>query len=176
MRRFQALLISAGLAAAPAGAAAGPTHKPDERDRSVEVVEWSMAKGRLGITVMGLTPELRTYFGSTTQAGLLVASVEPSSPAAKAGVRVGDVIVETNGQIIDDVGDIRSAMAMSKKGDVVDVDVIRDRKPVALKATLTENPSSMPGLDAYWRLDWLHDLMKSVEKPKRPTTTAPTRT
>lgn len=174
MRRFQALLIAAGLVAAPAGAAAGPTDKsdhPDRPDRSVEVFEWSMGKGRLGMTVMGLTPELRTFFGATTASGMLVGSVEAGSPAAKAGVRVGDVLVETNNQVVDDIQDIRTAMAKSKKGDVVELDVIRDRKPLTLKATLVDDPQPAPDLDA-----WLRNFMRPFEELKRPSRPAPTRT
>src|SRR5687768_12939429 len=141
MRRFQALLITAGLVAEPVGAAAGPTDERDTNDRSVETFEWSMGKGRLGATVMGLTPELRTHFGSTSQSGMLVGSVEPGSPAAEAGVRVGDVIVEVNGRHVDAVDDIRSAMAKSKKGDTVEIDVLRERKALTLKATLVDDPS-----------------------------------
>ena len=177
MRRFQALLITAGLAAAPAGAAAGPTDEQDTNDRSVEVFEWSMGKGRLGVTVMGLTPELRTHFGSTSQSGMLVGSVEPGSPAAKAGVRVGDVIVEANGRLVDAVDDIRSAMAKSKKGDTIEIDVIRERKALTLKATLVDDPSPMPDLGSFWHKDWFRNFMKSFpDEMKRPRTPAPTET
>jgi hypothetical protein len=58
MRRFQALLIAAGLAAAPATAIGGPSGRaasPQTHDR----FEWTMDRGRLGVLVMGLTPELR---------------------------------------------------------------------------------------------------------------------
>ena len=173
MRRFQALLILAGLVAAPAGAAAGPADKPDSADRRVEVFQWSMGKGRLGMMVMGLTPELRTHFGATSQSGMLVGSVEPNSPAANAGVRVGDVIVETNNQLVDDVEDIRAAMSKSKKGDVVEIDVIRDRKPLTLKATLADDPAPRPDFDAFLQPNWLRDLMKSFDRPMKdgPTKT-----
>lgn len=169
MRRFQALLILAGLVAAPVGAAAGPTDKPDSNDRSVEVFQWSMGKGRLGMTVMGLTSELRTHFGASSQSGMLVGAVTPDSPAAKAGVRVGDVIVKTKGQLVDDISDIRSAIATSKKGEVVEIEVIRDRKPLTLRATLVDDPVRVPGLDAFWHGSWLRDFMKSFEEQRRPT-------
>jgi membrane-associated protease RseP (regulator of RpoE activity) len=175
------LLIMAGLVAAPVGAAAGPTDKPDPDDRSVEVFEWSMGKGRLGMTVMGLTPGLRTHFGATARSGMLVGAVTPDSPAARAGVRVGDVIVETNHQLVDDVGDIRASLAKSKQGEVVEIHVIRDRKPLTLRATLVDDPSPMPDLDAFsngrWFRDhWLRDLMRQFEELKRPTREAPTKT
>jgi serine protease Do/serine protease DegQ len=126
------------------------------------------------MTVMGLTPELRTYFGATAQSGMLVGSVEPDSPAAKAGIRVGDVLVETNDQPVDDIGDIRRAIGKSKKGDVVELDVIRDRKPVSLQATLVDNPSPMPEFDAFRSNHWFRDFMRSFEELDRPAKDAPT--
>jgi C-terminal processing protease CtpA/Prc len=172
MRRFHALLIMAGLVAAPVGAAAGPTDNPDSKDHSVEVFEWSMGKGRLGMTVMGLTTELRAHFGATSQTGMLVGSVVANSPAAKAGVRVGDVIVATNKRAVNDIGDIRTAIASSKKGDAVEIQVIRDRKPLTLTATLADDP--VPDIDAFWRSTWLREFIKSFEHAKR--TPVPTKT
>jgi S1-C subfamily serine protease len=94
MRRFPALLCVAGLAAAPASAVAGPSNDPWSvtQSRTVEKFEWSTSKGRLGVMVMSLTPELRKHFGAPDDRGVLVAHVEPDTPAAKAGVEVGDVI------------------------------------------------------------------------------------
>ncbi|MGE0868589.1 MAG: S1C family serine protease [Kofleriaceae bacterium] len=158
--------------AAPAGAAAGPTNKHGPTDQSVEVFEWSMGKGRLGMTVMGLTRELRTHFGAESQTGMMVGSIVPDSPAAKAGVQVGDVVVKTNGHLVDDIGDIRSAIARSKNGATIEIEVIRDRKPLSLKATLVDDPASMPDLDASWHTDWLRELMKPFEQLSESSTNA----
>jgi predicted metalloprotease with PDZ domain len=175
MRRFQALLFAAGLAAAPTSALAGPTDSRDE-DRSSEVFEWSMGKGRLGLMLMGLTPELRTHFGATNTAGVLVARVEVGSPAAKAGVRVGDVLTRTNEQTVDDAGDVRAAISSAKKGDTVELVVVRDRKPLTLKVVLADDaPPPMSSFESFWPKDWLRDFMRSFEELKKPKP-APTKT
>jgi C-terminal processing protease CtpA/Prc len=175
MRRFQTLLIAAGLAAAPTSTLAEPTDSRDE-DRSVEFFEWSMGKGRLGLMLIGLTPELRTHFGATNTAGVLVARVEADSPAAKAGVRVGDVLTRTNEQTVDDAGDVRAAVSNAKKGDTVDLVVVRDRKPLTFKVVLAdETRPPMPSFESFWSRDWLRDFMRSFEELKKPKQ-APTKT
>lgn len=162
MRRFQALLLMAGLAA-PTSALAGPD-QPRNEDRSVEVFEWSMGRGRLGLMLMSLTPELRTHFGSTSTDGVLVAQVQPGSPAAKAGVRVGDVLTRANSQQVDDASDVRAAIAGAKKGDAVELTVIRDRRPVSLNVKLADDaPAPMPSIESFFSNDWLRDLMKRFE-------------
>ena len=81
MRRFNALLFTAGLAAAPVSAAAGPCPPPDRSaDHSMfEKLEWSTSEGPLGVLAMGLTPELRKHFGAVRSAlgpGLVARPVE----------------------------------------------------------------------------------------------------
>lgn len=170
MRRFQTLLLVAGLAAAPTRAAlAGPDNSHNQ-DRSVEVFEWSMGKGRLGIVLMGLTPELRQYFGATGASGVLVARVEADSPAAKAGVRVGDVLTKTNDRSVADVGDVRAAIATAKKGDKVELGIMRDHKPLTLEVVLVDNaPPRMPripDIESFWSHHGFRNLLKSFEEPK----------
>lgn len=114
-------LISVVLASAllPATALASPSknNQSHNRDTSatstqsveVEAFEWSSGQGRLGLMLEGLTPQLRSYFGAPNDAGLLVAQVAPDSPAAKAGVQVGDVITQVNRQRVQSADDIISA-------------------------------------------------------------------
>jgi C-terminal processing protease CtpA/Prc len=104
-----------------------------------ETFEWmSSSEGaRLGVMVMSLTPELRTYFGASAGQGVLVAKVEPNSAAAKAGIKVGDVIVEVKGVRVDDASDVISALADTKQGDKAHVEVIRDKKRVGLDAVVS---------------------------------------
>ncbi|MEO6773924.1 MAG: PDZ domain-containing protein [Kofleriaceae bacterium] len=108
MRRFHALLIAAGLAAMPASAAAGPSNVSLSTSQVVEKVEFSKSRARLGVMVTSLTPELRKHLGATEDRGVLVAHVEPGTPAAAAGISVGDVIVNVRGRAIGDAVDVRS--------------------------------------------------------------------
>lgn len=161
MRRIPALLCVAGLAAAPASAVAGPSNDPSSSPRSqtVETFEWSTAKGRLGVMVIGLTPELRKHFGAAEDRGVLVAHVDPGTPAATAGIQVGDVIVEVRGKKIDAAPDVLSALADVGKGEHATIELVRDGTPRTLDATLTDNV----GASMMWSPPWLRDWMKPFD-------------
>lgn len=163
MRRLSLLLCVAGLAVAPLAAAADPSP-------TVETFEWSTvtSRARLGVMVIGITPELRKYFGAAEDRGVLIGRVEPKSAAEAAGFEVGDVIVEVRGQRVDSAPDVLSALAPVKQGDTVSVSVIRGGKPMTLTAKLTTPPST--GADAApprWLDDWFRDMRRSFDRPDR---------
>jgi membrane-associated protease RseP (regulator of RpoE activity) len=172
MRRFQALLIAVGLAAAPAGAAAGPSKDKDvgPAPQTYEKFEWSMSKGRLGVVVMSLTPELRKHFGAAEDRGVLVAHVESGTPAAAAGVAVGDVIVDVRGHAIDGASDVLAALADVKKGQTATVAIVRDKKPLSLQVTLADDaPPNV--FDPRWQsgMRWWRQMMSPFFGPDAPT-------
>jgi serine protease Do len=90
--------------------------------------------GRLGITVDTLSPQLAEYFG--TKDGVLVTTVNDDSPAAKAGMKAGDVITTVNGSSINDAADLRRRLQDIGEGDEFTIVVMRDRKPQTLKGKL----------------------------------------
>ncbi len=145
MRRFQALLMAAGLAAAPASALAQPLPSEDSWSRP-PTTEWSTARPRLGVIVMDLTPELRKHFGSTDDRGVLIARVEPGTPAAAAGLRVGDVITSVRGQSVSTATDVRAALTRAPKDQSLSVELVRNGKPMTVQATLSQ--SGPKGVDA----------------------------
>jgi S1-C subfamily serine protease len=156
MRRFQALLIAAGLAAAPTSAAAGTT--PDANVAAA--ADMANDKGRLGVLVMTPTPELRLHFGSTRDRGLLVARVEPGTPAAAAGIQVGDVIVDVKGHAVATVRDLLSQLALIGKNQPVSIGLLRDGKPVTIQTTLKDEPRT-------WSGTFLNDLLRPFFEPIR---------
>lgn len=169
MRCFHALLIAAGLAAASASGAAAPSKDSGSTPQTFEKFEWSTSKGRLGVMVMSLTPELRKHFGAAEDHGVLVAHVEPDTPAAASGIAVGDVIVEVHGKGIDRASEVLSALADVHKGENVSIAVVRDGKPRSLQATMADDP--LPNLlDPTWSgMRWLQDLMKPFARPQEQT-------
>lgn len=176
MRRRLLGLIVAGLAAAPLAAAAGPSAAPVQHE-----FHWSFSseKGRLGVAVIGMTPDLRTHFGAPADRGVLIGHVEPGSAAAAAGLEVGDVITAVQGQPARDAGDVIEAMASAKKGDKVALEVVRNGAKLALQATMTQDPISgmtmprmgetgeMPDLDKMLpdMSKWFHDMMGEMPFP-----------
>jgi len=90
------------------------------------------SRGRLGVTLQELTPELATYFN--VKDGVLVSAVRADSPAAKAGIKAGDVITGVNDKAIGSVDEL-TAQLRGKDGEV-SLGVTRDKKAMTLKATL----------------------------------------
>jgi membrane-associated protease RseP (regulator of RpoE activity) len=93
---------------------------------------YSPGRGRLGVTVQELTPDLAAYFG--VKDGLLVSAVQGDTPAAKAGIRAGDVIGSVNGKTVLSPAELIKELA-DKDGEVT-IGLTRDKKPLSLKATL----------------------------------------
>lgn len=100
-------------------------------------------RGRLGVQVEGLSDQLATYFG-VKEGGVLVAGVTADSPAAKAGVKAGDVITKVNGEAVKDPGDLVRALADVKDDGAVALDIVRDRKATSLTATIEPRRPSRP--------------------------------
>lgn len=105
------------------------------------------ARGRLGVQVEGLSDQLATYFGAK-DGGVLVAGVTADSPAAKAGVKAGDVITTVNGEAVKDPGDLVRALGGVKDDGVVSLDLVRDKKTTSLKATIEQARPSRPARSA----------------------------
>jgi predicted metalloprotease with PDZ domain len=164
MRRFHALLLAAGLMAAPAGALAGPPSSTETGQASDPfAAEWLPGTARLGVMVMTLSPELRAHFGSTDQTGVLVARVEPGSPAAIAGIVVGDVIVDVKGIKVDEAGDVRAALANLGKEQRASVKVLRDKKLQTFDVRFDRSTTGM--LDALPGLRWLREMLATPDRP-----------
>ena len=97
------------------------------------VMPFMGSRGRLGVTVQSLTPELEEYFGARN-GGVLVSSVTPDSAAAKAGLKAGDVITSINGRSVTGSGDLMRKLR-DLSGDVT-VGILRDKQEITLKAVL----------------------------------------
>ena len=93
------------------------------------------SRGRLGVRVQDLSEELAAYFG--VKSGVLVAGVEADAPAAKAGLKAGDVITAVNGAAIAYPSQLRSEVAKVEDGKTAELSVTRDKKPLSLKVEVT---------------------------------------
>lgn len=90
--------------------------------------------GQIGVGVVSLNKQLGDYFGVTDGKGVLVSSVVENSPAAKAGLKAGDVIVEADGKTIENSLDLRRAVNEKKEGDV-NLTIVRSKNRQTVKVT-----------------------------------------
>jgi hypothetical protein len=89
-------------------------------------------RGRIGLEVQPMTAELRAHLGAPEDRGLLVVRIAPDRPAARAGVRVGDVLLEAGGAALEQPFDLVKAVARPAAGEAVELVLLRDRKRLTL--------------------------------------------
>jgi S1-C subfamily serine protease len=97
-------------------------------------------RGYLGVRLEPLTVDVATKLGLKSPEGALVNSVQSDSPAFKAGLRIGDVIVRWNDQEIGDPQKLTLLVAQSKIGSQADVTLIRDGQEVHKTVRVEERP------------------------------------
>jgi membrane-associated protease RseP (regulator of RpoE activity) len=150
----RSLILSAvAMLAVPAIAQA----KPHGQERHAFAFSM-MSGGRLGLQIQSMGADLRKYFGAPEDAGVLVASVEADSPAAKAGFQAGDVVVDVDGDVVDDPSDLTAKIFSKESGATVKIGVIREKHATTLTATLRDRtvgkggePGPLPGFEGNWK-------------------------
>jgi len=90
---------------------------------------------KLGVELVETTPELREHLGGSDDAGVLVGKVLSGTPAQKAGVRVGDLIVSVDGDRVSDAGALIEALS-DKDGKTISLELVRDRKTIRLQVSI----------------------------------------
>jgi len=106
-----------------------------------QILEFGEVKrGLLGVSIRDFNEETAEALGMDTKdyEGALVEEVFPDSSAEKAGIEVGDIIVEVDGNKVDGAGDLRTAIGLKRSGDKVNVKVMRNNKTRSIAATLGE--------------------------------------
>ena len=92
---------------------------------------------RIGVSTMSLTKQLADYFGIADGKGALVTAVTEDGPAAKAGVKAGDVITAVDGEAVDSPGDISRVINRKKEGEVT-LTIIRNKSQQTIRVTPRE--------------------------------------
>ena len=99
-----------------------------------------VVRGYLGLYPQDVTPALARQFGLNKPGGALVSGLKPDAPAAKAGLRDGDVILAVNGQPVESGNDLRLRISQTAPGTSVKLQVSRDGKIQDVNVTLGELP------------------------------------
>jgi Do/DeqQ family serine protease len=105
-------------------------------------------RGRIGVAVQDLTPDLADALKLTDNSGAVVGSVEDGSPAAHAGLQAGDVIVSVDNHPISSSADLRNRIGLTPVGSDVAVEYLRDgaRKSVTIRIAPENAAVSAPVL------------------------------
>ena len=104
-------------------------------------------RGQLGVTVQGMTSELAQGLGLDEVKGALVSGVVTDSPAAKAGLERGDVIVSLDGKPVTDSNALRNSIASTKPGSSVSLGIVRDGRERKVSVALGELQSARAKAD-----------------------------
>jgi len=100
-----------------------------------------VVRGYLGAYIQQVTPDIAKAFGLQTASGALVSDVEVGTPAARAGLRRGDVVTAINGQPVADSAALRLKIAMTPPGTTVRLKVLRNGTEQEIPVTLGELPA-----------------------------------
>jgi serine protease Do len=95
-----------------------------------------VSHGRIGIEVSDVTPENAKFFDESNPTGAVVTQVESDSPGARAGLQIGDVITEVDGQKVSDAGELQVMVGQKQPGTKITLEVLRNGKSISVPVTL----------------------------------------
>jgi S1-C subfamily serine protease len=109
------------------------------------VKEGVVKRGWIGVEPADLSPELSETFGVRATSGVLITGVLQNGPAAQAGIRPGDVIVQVGGKPISNVSELLTSVAALKPGEAAPFRVQRRDESLQLTVTPGLRPRARPG-------------------------------
>jgi serine protease Do len=104
----------------------------------------------IGVSLQPLTKPQAESFGVKDGYGLWVAELEEKSPADKAGLKVGDVILKADGMKVESVSELSAMIQDKKKGDKIRIELVRDKKPLTIEVEIEEEKSDLEGFFKNW--------------------------
>lgn len=125
-----------------------------------------VVRGWLGVAIQDISEDLAESFGLSEPEGVLISDVTPDSPAEKAGMQRGDVVVGYQGKEIEDTNDLRNLVAQTPVGTQASLEVLRDNKPVQLTVDIGEQPADLfarPGMPGEQKAEPPRDYGMSLD-------------
>lgn len=148
----------------------------EQAGRALRNLDWEAfmvsRRGRLGVTLQSLTPQLAEYFGLKDRSGALITSVRKDSPADRAGLKAGDVIIAIDGQTVEDPSDAAGIIRRKEEGPV-EIRIVREGHEMTVTATLEKRPRRhrrfAPPIEVYGA-PWAPRPWMSIPPPGVPPT------
>ena len=104
-------------------------------------------RGFLGAQLQDLDPDLAAAFGMKTHKGAVLVNIIEGSPAAKAGLQPGDVVIAVNGREVDNAADLRNQVGLKRIGEKVKLKLIREGRKRTVTATVAERETAATPAD-----------------------------
>ena len=101
----------------------------------------NVTRGFLGVLLQPVTNDMAEYFNLDQVEGAVVAEVQEDSPAAKAGLKRGDIILSYNGRNVESVSSLRNAVSLTQPGGKIRLKVLRDNKTLQVTAEVGKHPT-----------------------------------
>ena len=95
-----------------------------------------VSHGLIGIGISDVTPDNAKFFQMSSANGAVVTEVEPNSAGGKAGLHIGDVITQLNGQPVTDAGELQMEVGQKRPGETIQLEVMREGKTMSIPVTL----------------------------------------
>lgn len=106
---------------------------------TLQIVKYGRVnRGMAGVMTQTLTPELAAAFHLPNEKGALVSQVLPNSPAAQAGLKVGDVIKKVNGVEVSNAGQVKNLIGLVRAGSKVELSIVRNKKQLPILLVTAE--------------------------------------
>ncbi len=102
-----------------------------------------VVRGWLGVVIQEIDEDLAKSFGLKKTEGVLISEVAENSPAKKAGLKSGDIILEMNGHKVYDIGELRNKIALTPPGTKVHFLILREDKKKKVTVTIEEKPGGV---------------------------------
>jgi len=103
----------------------------------------NIVRGWLGVLVQNVAPDMVKFFKLPDTSGAIVSQVVKGSPADRAGIEEGDVIIEYNGKKVNSATDLPYLVAFTTPGETVNIKIVRDGREIIKHVTIGKKPKKI---------------------------------
>jgi len=130
----------------------------------VQIVKHGKVKrGQIGVSIQDITPDLRKAFNlENGQRGVLISNVAKGSPAEKAGIKAGDIVIAVNSKVTQSSGQLRSQLGVLEIGEKVELTLVRNSREKKLQVRIGK-PESFVAMSGE-----IHPLLKGAQFKNKP--------